>query len=106
MPILYLQKPSKSTVKGLIVSPEEVVGDKVIFENLDLDIYNGDRISFVGKNGCGKTTLTKIINGELDFEGNIKKGKKVIINYFAQNQNELLDLNMTIIEYIKNIPSE
>ena len=81
-------------------------GKNIIFENLDLDIYNGDRIAFVGKNGYGKTTLTKIINGELDFEGNIKKGEKVIINYFAQNQNELLDPNMTIIEYIENIPAK
>ena len=81
-------------------------GDNMVFENLDLDIYNGDRIAFVGKNGCGKTTLTKIINGELDFEGNIKKGEKVLINYFAQNQNELLDSKMTIMEYIENIPSE
>ena len=70
---------------------KKVYGDNIIFENLDLDIYNGDRVSFVGKNGCGKTTLTKIINGEIDFEGDIKKGEKVIINYFAQNQNELLD---------------
>ena len=81
-------------------------GKNIIFENLDLDIYNGDRIAFVGKNGYGKTTLTKIINGELDFEGNIKKGEKVIINYFAQNQNELLDPTITIIEYIENIPTE
>jgi len=81
-------------------------GDNIVFENLDLDIYNGDRIAFVGKNGCGKTTLTKIITGELDFEGNIKKGEKVLINYFAQNQNELLDSKMTIMEYIENIPSE
>jgi len=80
--------------------------DNIVFENLDLDIYKGDRIAFVGKNGCGKSTLTKVINGELDFEGNIKKGKKVIINYFAQNQNELLDSNITIMEYIENIPSE
>jgi len=81
-------------------------GDNIVFENLDLDIYNGDRIAFVGKNGCGKTTLTKIITGELDFEGNIKKGEKVLINYFAQNQNELLDSKMTIMEYIENIPSK
>jgi len=79
-------------------------GDNIVFEDLDLDIYNGDRIAFVGKNGCGKTTLTKIINEELDFEGSIKKGEKVIINYFAQNQNELLDSNLTIIEYIQSIP--
>ena len=85
---------------------KKAYGDNIIFENLDLDIYNGDRLSFVGKNGCGKTTLTKIINGEIDFDGDIKKGEKVIINYFAQNQNELLDSNLTIIEYIKSIPSE
>jgi len=81
-------------------------GKNIIFDNLNLDIYNGDKIAFVGKNGCGKTTLTKIINGELDFEGTIKKGKKVIINYFAQNQNELLDPNTTIIEHVENIPSQ
>ena len=85
---------------------KKTFGENIVFHDLDLDIYNGDRIAFVGKNGCGKTTLTKIITGELDFEGNIKKGEKVLINYFAQNQNELLDSKMTIMEYIKNIPSE
>jgi len=80
-------------------------GNNVVFENLNLDIYNGDRIAFVGKNGCGKTTLTKIINGELDFEGNVKKGERVQINYFAQNQNELLDSEITIMEYIEGIQS-
>ena len=85
---------------------KKTFGDNMIFDNLNLDIYNGDRVAFVGKNGCGKTTLTKIINGELDFEGNIKKGEKVIINYFAQNQNELLNPEMTIMEHIENIPSQ
>ena len=81
-------------------------GDKLIFENLSLDIYKGDRIAFVGKNGCGKTTLTKIINGEIDFDGNTKKGEKVIINYFAQNQNDLLNPEDTIIDHVKSIDSE
>ncbi len=81
-------------------------GDNTVFENLNLDIYNGDRIAFVGKNGCGKTTLTKIINREIDFEGTIKIGEKVIINYFAQNQNELLDPEMTIMDYVESIPSQ
>ena len=80
--------------------------NNVLFDNLNLEIYRGDRIAFVGKNGCGKTTLTKIINGELNFEGNIKTGEKVVINYFAQNQNELLDPKITIIDHIKNIPSK
>ena len=81
-------------------------GNKFIFENLSLDIYKGDRIAFVGKNGCGKTTLTKIINGEIDFDGNTKKGEKVIINYFAQNQNDLLNPEDTIIDHVKSIDSE
>ena len=81
-------------------------GNKLIFENLSLDIYKGDRIAFVGKNGCGKTTLTKIINGEVDFEGTAKKGEKVIINYFAQNQNELLNPDDTIIDHVKSVDSE
>ena len=85
---------------------KKTFGENIVFHDLDLDIYNGDRIAFVGKNGCGKTTLTRIINGELECEGYFKKGEKVIINYFAQNQNELLDPNMTIIEYIESIPTE
>ena len=85
---------------------KKTYGDNIIFENLDLDIYNGDRLSFVGKNGCGKTTLTKIINGEIDFDGNTKKGEKVIINYFAQNQNDLLNPEDTIIDHVKSIDSE
>ena len=62
-----------------------------IFDNVNIDTNVGSVIGIAGKSGCGKTTLTKIINGDLDFEGNIKKGEKVIINYFAQNQNELLN---------------
>ena len=80
-------------------------GEKKVINNLNLDIYNGDRVSFVGKNGCGKTTLTKIINRELEYDGTVKMGPKVAINYFAQNQNDLLDPELEIIEYIESIPS-
>ena len=80
-------------------------GEKKVINNLNLDIYNGDRVSFVGKNGCGKTTLTKIINRELECDGTVKMGPKVAINYFAQNQNDLLDPELEIIEYIESIPS-
>ena len=81
-------------------------GNKKVINDLNLDIYNGDRIAFVGKNGCGKTTLTKIINGEIDFEGKIKMGPKVTVSYFAQNQNDLLDPNSKIIEYVESIQSD
>ena len=77
-------------------------GDNLVFKNVYFDIYKGDKIAFVGKNGCGKTTLTKIINGSLKFDGEAKLGEKVVINYFAQNQNELLDINNSIIDYLQN----
>ena len=80
-------------------------GDKIIFNDLNLDVYKGDKIAFVGQNGCGKTTLTKIISGELIFQGDCKIGNNVVINYFAQNQNELFDLNLSVLDYIENIPS-
>ena len=87
-------------------SLQKSYGEKKVISNLSLDIYNGDRIAFVGKNGCGKTTLTKIINGEIDFEGNVKLGPKVAVSYFAQNQNDLLDPNIEIIEYVESIQSD
>ena len=87
-------------------SLQKSYGEKKVISNLSLDIYNGDRIAFVGKNGCGKTTLTKIINGEIDFEGKVKLGPKVAVSYFAQNQNDLLDPNLEIIEYVESIQSD
>ena len=75
---------------------------KMVFENVELDIYKGDKVAFVGKNGFGKTTLTKIINKEESYDGKSKIGENVEVNYFAQNQNELLDKESTIIGYLEN----
>ena len=55
-------------IKVISCYKETNIDNNVLFDNLNLDIYRGDRIAFVGKNGCGKTTLTKIINGELNFK--------------------------------------
>ena len=84
---------------------EKKFGEKIILKDLNLDVYKGDKIAFVGQNGCGKTTLTKIINNELTCKGDCKIGNNVVINYFAQNQNELFDLNTSVLDYIENIPS-
>ena len=77
-------------------------GENLVFDKVSLDIYKGDKIAFVGKNGFGKTTLTKIINNEISSVGERKIGEKVEINYFAQNQNELLDKESSIIEFLEN----
>jgi ATP-binding cassette subfamily F protein 3 len=75
-------------------------GTKQVLNKIDLIVESRQRIAFVGKNGEGKTTLSKIIVGELDYEGHLKPGHNVKIGYFAQNQDELMDENMTVFDTI------
>ncbi|GAB4282943.1 MAG: ABC-F family ATP-binding cassette domain-containing protein [Marinilabiliales bacterium] len=74
-----------------------------VLQNIDLTIEKGEKIAFVGKNGEGKTTLSKIIAGELDYTGNFKLGHNVKIGYYAQNEEQLLDENKTVFETIDDI---
>ena len=60
-------------------------------------------MAFVGKNGEGKSTLVKCIMGEIPFDGTLKIGHNVQIGYFAQNQAQLLDENLTVFETIDNV---
>lgn len=77
-------------------------GSKVVFEGVSLDILRGDRVAFVGQNGQGKSTLTKIIVGEWEpTQGTVKIGTNVDLGYFAQNQVEFLPRNETPLSYMK-----
>ncbi len=78
-------------------------GGKIVLENIDLVVKRGERIAFVGKNGEGKTTLSRILVGDLDFTGNLKIGHNVKIGYFAQNQDELLDGGITVFDTINRV---
>ena len=75
-------------------------GNHVVFENADLTIRRGEKVAFVGKNGEGKSTLVKCIMGDIPFDGNLKIGHNVQIGYFAQNQAQLLDENLTVFDTI------
>ncbi len=75
-------------------------GNKIVLDKIDLVIERGEKIAFVGKNGEGKTTLSKILIGMLDHTGELKKGHNVSVGYFAQNQDELLDENKTVFDTI------
>ncbi|HYX08382.1 MAG TPA: ABC-F family ATP-binding cassette domain-containing protein [Bacteroidales bacterium] len=75
-------------------------GSKQVIKDINLIIERGEKVAFVGKNGEGKTTLSKIIVGELDHTGGLKLGHNVKIGYFAQNQDELLDEDKTVLETI------
>jgi ATP-binding cassette subfamily F protein uup len=78
-------------------------GDKKLFEDFTYILLRQDRIGIIGHNGCGKSTLLKIITGNLEPDtGNVDIGETVKIGYFSQ-ENEYMDQNLKVIEYIRNV---
>lgn len=78
-------------------------GDHLVFGNVDLTIKRGEKVAFVGRNGEGKSTLVKCIMGEIPYDGTLKIGHNVKIGYFAQNQAQMLDGELTVFETIDNV---
>ena len=74
-----------------------------IFKDVNLTIKRGEKVAFVGNNGEGKSTLVKCIMGEIPFDGNLKIGHNVQIGYFAQNQAQMLDGNITVFDTIDRV---
>lgn len=75
-------------------------GGHQVFSDVTFTINRGDKVAFVGKNGEGKSTLVKCIMGEIDYDGKLTLGHNVKIGYFAQNQAQLLDENLSVFETI------
>lgn len=78
-------------------------GTHNVFNGVEMTIRRGEKVAFVGKNGEGKSTLVKCIMNQIPFDGNLKVGHNVKIGYFAQNQAQLLDENLTVFETIDNV---
>ena len=78
-------------------------GDHTVFSRVNLIIKRGEKVAFVGKNGEGKSTLVRCIMNEIPFDGKLKVGHNVQIGYFAQNQAQLLDENLTVFQTIDNV---
>jgi len=78
-------------------------GNHTIFEHVNLTINRGEKVAFVGKNGEGKSTLVKCIIGEIEHDGKLTIGHNVKIGYFAQNQAQMLDENLTVFETIDKV---
>ncbi len=78
-------------------------GPHQVFADVNLTIKRGEKVAFVGNNGEGKSTLVKCIMGEIPFEGNLKVGHNVQIGYFAQNQAQLLDGDITVFDTIDRV---
>jgi ATP-binding cassette subfamily F protein 3 len=78
-------------------------GEKLILDNLNFTIERGEKIAFVGRNGEGKSTLSKILAELLDFTGQFTKGHNVYTGYYAQNQSDELDPDLTVFETIDHV---
>lgn len=78
-------------------------GDHQVFDHAEFTIRRGEKVAFVGKNGEGKSTLVKCIMGQIPFTGSLKIGHNVKIGYFAQNQAQLLDPELTVFDTIDRV---
>jgi ATP-binding cassette subfamily F protein 3 len=86
-------------VEGL----SKTYGDHIVFKDANMTIERGQKISFVGRNGEGKSTMIKAIMGEIDFDGKCALGHNAKVGYFAQNQASLLDPKLTVFETVDEV---
>ena len=89
-------QPGKIILKAKDITKS--FGDKHVLNAVNIEIERGEKIAFVGQNGQGKSTLAKILVGELESKGKVSLGHNVQIGYFAQNQSTYLDGTKTVIE--------
>ena len=98
------KEPGKVVVEADKISKS--YGDNHVLENVDLLIERNSKIAFVGQNGQGKSTLAKMMVGEIPFEGHLKLGHNVEIGYFAQNQSEHLPPEKTVLEIMEDAATD
>lgn len=107
--VMSLRFPVSVTPGKVVVEMENLsksYGEKKVLENVDLLVERDSKTAFVGQNGQGKSTLAKIIVGELEHKGHLKLGHNVQIGYFAQNQAEYLDGDKTILDTMIDAANE
>jgi ATP-binding cassette subfamily F protein 3 len=107
--VMKLRFPVSVTPGKVVVEIENLsksYGSNRVLEGIDLLVDRGSKTAFVGQNGQGKSTLAKIMVGELDHKGHIKLGHNVQIGYFAQNQAEYLDGGKTVLDTMIDAANE
>jgi len=103
---IHFRFPPAPRSGSIVVEMEGVskqYGDNRVLENIDFIIERGEKVAFVGRNGTGKTTLSRILTGELDHAGTLKFGHNVKTGYYAQNQDELMDDKKTVFQTIDEV---
>ena len=107
--VMKLRFPISITPGKIVIEAEDLsksYGDKNVLSGIDLLIERDTKTAFVGQNGQGKSTLAKIIVGDLEAKGHLKLGHNVQIGYFAQNQAEYLDGNKTVLDTMIDAANE
>ncbi len=103
---LNIKFPPAPRSGDVVVEAKEVskrFGDYQVFSGANFTVQRGEKVAFVGRNGEGKTTMSRIIIGELDYDGNTRIGHNVSFGYFAQNQDELLNDSLTVLDTIDKV---
>ena len=95
--------PRSGSYPVIMEDVQKMYGDHLVFRDVTFTLERGEKIAFVGKNGEGKSTLVKCIMQEIDHEGKLTLGHNVKIGYFAQNQAQLLDENLSVFETIDEV---
>ena len=98
--------PHSGKVSLTIENASKSYDDLDVLKKINLEIVKGEKIAFVGKNGEGKTTLAKMIVNEINYDGEITLGHQVKMGYYAQNQADFLDDDLTILQTIENAVTE
>ena len=95
--------PHSGRVTLRLENLSKAYGEHLVLQNLNFSISRGEKIAFVGRNGEGKSTLAKVIVGELPYSGTLIYGHLVKIGYYAQNQHEMLNMERTVFETIDDV---
>ena len=104
--VMNLKFPPAQRSGTIVVETEGLgksFGEHRVLDGVDLIIERGEKVAFVGRNGEGKTTLSRILVGELDHTGKLKMGHNVQLGYFAQNQDEIMDGNLTVFDTVDKV---
>ena len=107
--VMSVRFPVSVTPGKVVLEIDEVsknYAEKQVLERVSLLVERGSKIAFVGQNGQGKTTLAKMIVGEIPYEGTIKLGHNVQLGYFAQNQADYLDGEITVLDTMYNAAND
>jgi ATP-binding cassette subfamily F protein 3 len=107
--VMNISFPLSMSPGRVVVEAEHVTkkyGDKLILKDIDMLVERGSKIAFVGQNGQGKSTFMKAITNEIDYTGSIKLGHNVQLGYFAQNQAEHLDGEITLLQTMEDAATD